>query len=187
MAQDPEELVIASYGDLHIAPGGTALPAEWNSRLDAAFANLGLATEDGVTFSHAPEVQGHGAWQSKADVRREITRIAQSIGFALEQWNAKSFDAAFGGGEIREVRTGSYRYNFPDDASALKAYVMVVDWQDDDKHYRLCSPSGNITESVEVGLKRTELSILPISFRPLGGAGNGLFMLTDDPAFAPGS
>ncbi len=187
MAQDPTELVVASYGDLYVAPSGTTLPTEWNSRLDPAFQNLGLTTEDGVTFGYAPEVQGFGAWQSKTDVRRELTRSDYSLTFSLEQWNAQSFQLAFGGGEVVEVRTGSYRYDFPDDTAALAAYAIVVDWQDGRKNYRLAYASGNVTESVEVQLQRTELAVLPVTFRPLGGVGNAPRFFSNDPSFVEGS
>jgi hypothetical protein len=187
MAQDTDEFVVAGFGRLYVAAEGTAMPTAIDSRLDPAFYDLGYTTEDGLSFAHTPEVSEWFSWQSKSATRRELTRIDQALGFTLQQWNTRSFQLAFGGGSVEEIRAGSYVYSFPDEQSSLQTYSVVIDWQDGDKNYRLLAPAGNVTESVEVQLQRTELAVLPVSFRPLGGVGRGLRLANDDVAFAPGS
>ncbi len=107
--------------------------------------------------------------------------------YSLEQWNGDNVVHAYGGGEITEPDPGVFRYDWPAETDALDEVSEVIDWQDGDKHYRLVIPRGNVADNVETDLMRTELSVLPITFKALAPAdGSGIaYLLTDDPAFEP--
>ena len=184
MAQDTNELVVASHGDVYVAPVGTTLPGDTDvdAALDAAFVNLGLITEDGVTFSASPDIQEFMAWQRQQPVRRERTGQALSFGFALEQWNTENVPFAFGGGTVVETASGVFKYEFPDDDDALDERSIVLDWQDGTKKYRLVFERGNVTEAVETNLVRSALATLPITFSvlaPEDGTSPGFFLAED--------
>lgn len=188
MAQDANELVVASHGDVYVAPVGTTLPSDTDvdAALNAAFVNLGLITEEGVTFTATPEITGYKSWQRQQDVRRERTSQDLQFGFNLEQWNIDNVPFAFGGGEVVETAAGVFKYTFPADDESLDERAIVLDWQDGVKKYRLVFERGNVMDAVAVNLVRSSLATLPIGFNVLAsedGASPG-FLLAEDVAFS---
>lgn len=186
--QTAEELVVAGFGDVYVAPYGTALPPNTDERaaLNAAYTKLGFVTEDGLTFSWAPTVEDYMAWQSRSAVRRELTTQEFTFTYALEQWNDDNMRLAFGGGEVSEVAPGVFRYDFLNDDDALEELTMVLDWNDGDNAFRLVVPRGNVTDTTEVQLQRGALATLPISFKALapGAGASTAYMLTNAIAFS---
>ena len=186
MAQDAAELIVASHGDVYVAPVGTALPTTVAGSLNAAFVNLGLITEDGVSSSVSPEIEEFRAWQRRQPVRRELLNQDISVTFALEQWNAETVKFAFGGGTVSEPTPGQFRYDFPDGDDALDERSMVIDWQDGPtSSYRMVLARGNVTDAVEFQRVRNQLAILPVSFGILAPSDDSSpgYLLASDTAF----
>lgn len=185
---DASELVVASSGSVAVAPVGTTLPTSATASLNAAFTDLGYITEDGVSLTVEPQVEEFMAWQSRQPVRRELTGQDITVSFALEQWNSDSIILAFGGGDVTEAG-GQYTYNFPADTDALDERALVVSWKDGTKDYRAVFARGNVTDSVETSLTRSELSVLPITFKALEPTAGGAaaYIVTDDTAFTAAS
>jgi hypothetical protein len=185
-----DELVVASNGQVYVAPVGTTLPAhntDPTAALNAAFAGLGYITEDGATLTIAPEIIDFKAWQARQAIRRERKSQEVQIAFALEQWSEKAVVLAFGGGEVTSAG-GFYTYELPVAGDALDERAMVLDWSDGDKNYRFVLPRGNVTEAVESKFKADELAVLPITFKGLDASdGTAPYLITDDPAFADAS
>lgn len=185
---DSSELVVASNGQVSVAPIGTALPTSTTGALNAAFIGLGFITEDGATLTITPDITEHAAWQSRQPVRRDINAQEITISFALEQWDEDSVPLAFGGGEITGTAP-SFRFDFPSEEDPLDERALVLDAQDGDTNLRFVFPKGNVTEAVETQFTRSALAILPITFSvlaPEGGGSPGYF-LTDAAGFAAGS
>jgi hypothetical protein len=185
-----DELVVASNGQVYVAPLGTTLPAyntDPTASLNAAFGALGYVTEDGVTITATPDITEFRAWQSEQAVRRDRKSLDMQYAFALEQWSRKAVITAFGGGEITSAG-GFYTYVLPTSADPLEELSLIIDWQDGDKNYRWVHQRGNVTDAVETKLKADELSLLPITFKGLDALdGAAPYLITDDPAFADGS
>lgn len=188
MAQDSNELVVASHGDVYVAPAGTAVPAtnDADAALNAAFDNLGYLTEDGVTLTVTPNIQEFMAWQTRHPVRRELVSQDISLACTLEQWNVDNIAIAFGGGTVVETASGVFKYEFLDDDDTLAEYVLVVDWQDGTKKYRVCFSRVNVTETVSTQLQRSALATLPLTFKVLAPEDEGApgFFLAEDTAFS---
>lgn len=189
MATSPDELVVASYGEVYVADVGTTLPTSPTASLDAGFTGLGYVTEDGVSLSVEPEIEEFMAWQSRQAVRRELTGQSITVSFALEQWNTENLLLAFGGGEVTSPSAGVYRYEFPDDEDALQEKAIVVEWKDGARDWRFVASRGNVTDAVETSLNRSNLAVLPITFQVLDADDGGApaYILTDDSAFTTGS
>lgn len=188
MSQDSKELVVASHGEWSVAPVGTTIPDDPTAELDAAFVGLGLITEDGVKFSRGVTIQDFKAWQKRAPVRRELTDEEIMASAVLEQWNADNFAFAFGGGAVEEVKPGLFKYEFPSADDALAEKASVIRWRDGERNYQIAFERGNVTEQVEVNLKRSDLAQLPIGYKALAGNTEdtlGVSFVTDDEAFAP--
>lgn len=189
MWNDSTELVVASNGQIYVAPVGTALPAGPATTLNAAFVGLGLATEDGVKLSVSPTITEHKAWQSRHPVRRDLTGQEIQAAFQLEQWNESTVVLAFGGGAITTV-SGGYRYDFVASGAALDERAMVIDAQDGTRKVRYVFPRGNVTEAVETTFSSTSPALLPITFKvlePADGSASGYILFDDAAAFAAGS
>lgn len=186
-AQDATELVVASHGDVYVAPVGTALPTTTTGAVNAAFTKLGLISEDGAALSVSPEIQEYGAWQRRQPVRRELIRQAVSVTFTLLQWNADTVQFAFGGGAIVDVGGNAYRYDFPDGDDPLDERAMIIDWQDGPtSKYRAVWARGNVMEAVQTNLQRSSPAMLPITFGVLApdtGSGSPGSLYVDDAAF----
>lgn len=188
MAQDTAELVVAAHGDVYVAPEGTALPNDndVDAALNAAFKNVGLISEDGVSFTAAPEIQEFFSWQRSQAVRRERIRQNLSFSYTLQQWNVNNVPHAFGGGTVTETASGVFKYEFPDDDEALLEQAVVIDWQDGSKKYRLAFERVNVTEGVEVSLVRNNLAMLPVNAQVLSAEDGSTpgFFLAEDVAFS---
>lgn len=186
---DSTELVVASSGQVSVAPVGTPLPTTPTGALNAAFTGLGLLTEDGVKLTVTPKVDEFMAWQSRQAVRRELSAQEIAIAFQLEQWDEITVPLAFGGGAITTV-SGGYRYDFLADSAALDERALVIDAVDGSRHQRYVFPRGNVTEAVETSFVRSALAVLPITFKalaPSDGSASGYALFDDAAAFAAGS
>jgi hypothetical protein len=188
---DANELVVGGTGEAYVAPVGSTLPAKKpTDALDAAFFGLGYHTEDGASFSVTPDISEIGAWQSRQPIRRDLNGQDIMVSFVLQQWNEESVCLAFGGGEITEVESGIFRYDFPDESDVLDERALVLDVADGDDNLRFVFPRGNVTEAVETQFKRSEPAVLPITFKvlsPTDGGAPGYVLMDNAEAFAAGS
>ena len=87
MTQNALEVRIAGNGGLFVAALGSTLPTDAESPLDAAFVDLGLATEEGVKITPDRTVEKIRAWQSRQPVRTAITAEDIALSMELMQWN----------------------------------------------------------------------------------------------------
>lgn len=186
--QDPQQLVVATRGDIYIAEVGSTIPADPDAAPAAEWTKLGYTTEDGVTFNRSIDVEEFMAWQSRTAVRREVTGEEITASFELEQWNEDNFAFAFGGGDVVEESPNLFSYEFPTGADALDERSLLVRWSNGDKHYQLAFGRGSVTDEVEFDLTRSDLAVLPIAFKALAeDDSSGVSFLTDDLAFGAAS
>jgi hypothetical protein len=186
--QDSKEIVIAPGADVFTGPVGTAFPDDPTEDVDVAFTELGLIGEDGAKFNYGITVGEVKAAQKRVAVRRFVTDEEMLSNFSLEQFNAHNWALAFGGGEFVETKPGIYTYEFPGGDEALNEQALLLRWLDGDRHYQLGIDRGNVTEGVEIGLKRSEAAMIPISYKALAADGQdtiGVIFCTDDVAFEP--
>jgi hypothetical protein len=182
------EIVVASNGQVYVAPIGTPLPTDSVAALNAAFIGLGYATEDGATLTVTPEVSDYMAWQSRSPVRREKVSQEVQVAIALMQWNEQTVPFAFGGGTV-SGSAGNYRYDLPKDDAALDERALVLEANDGATKMRWVFPRGNVTDAVEAQFQRGNPASLPVTFKalaPTEGAAPGSFF-TNSAAFAAGS
>ena len=188
MAQDPRQIRVAvGGGDIAFAPVGSRLPEDVTTALDPAFVIGGYTTEDGATYSYTPEITEIRSWQSKTATRILLTGADVTARFSLQQQNAENLQFALGGGTIETVRPGLYKYTFPADDATLEENALVIVWKDGSFDFRLVLPRGAVSEGVESQVNRSDASLLPVTFRALGGPGNTPYLLTNDPAYEVGS
>lgn len=181
---DSDELVVAGNGQVYVAEIGSTIPSSISAALDPDdYRELGYVTEDGAKFTDEKSIKEHRAWQSFYPVRRSVETRNAFVGLALEQWNEWNVALAFGGGSVVETSPGEYEY-VPPDPEEIDERVLVLEWQDGDKNYRIIVPKGMVTNNVETTFMRSSLAVLPIVFSVTPAAGDDPWKLqTDDPAF----
>lgn len=188
MSQDSKEILIAPGADVFVAEVGSAFPDDPTESVGEEFTELGFISEDGAKFNYGITIGEVKAAQRRLAVRRFVTEEEVLAGFSLEQFNSTNWALAFGGGEFVESKPGIFTYDFPGGDEALNEKALLLRWKDGDRNYQLGIERGNVTEGVEVGLKRSEAAMIPISFKALGGEGEdtvGVTFCTDDTAFTP--
>lgn len=187
MAKDSDQLVVAASGSIYVAPVGTTVNTDPDGALNAAFRDLGYATEDGVTFGDSPSIESIMAWQKSSPLRRIVTGRERTVSFSLHQWNDATVPFAYGGGQWNALGGGLYRLDPPADTDELEERCLVIDWADGDRHFRFVAYSGNVTGGVETQLTRTGSAVLPITFEiNANDNGDDWNIFTDDPVFAEG-
>jgi hypothetical protein len=186
MATNPENVLVASGGSVHVAPVGTTLPTTVGASLNAAFVDLGYVGEDGVSVAASVDVTDVLAFQTLLPIRKIVTARTVDLSMVLREWTEQSLLLAFGGGEVSEAG-GEYTYTPPLAGDALYERAMVISWQDGAKNYRLVVERGVVAESVETTLARTAAADLPITFSVLASADDeaGWYLISDDPALEP--
>lgn len=187
MSNNAAEIVVAADGAIRCAPFGTTLPTATGGPTEtpnAAFTDLGYASEDGVTLTSARTIEERMAWQSMVAVRRDETGREDTFATNLLQWNEDTVKTAFGGGDVVEVATNVYSYEPPAAGDGLDELSVLIDWQDGDKNYRLIIAKATIDGDTEVNLTRADMAILPVTFKALQTEGAAAWRLvSDDPAF----
>lgn len=191
MSQDASQIKVASEGKIYVASLASEpeIPTDTSKALDAAFAELGYASDDGVTFTKSEEVEDINVWQSQTPARRIVTSRDFSAAVPLAQWNRDTVSTAFGGGEWSEPSVGVFRFDPPADGDPLAEYVVVIEGEDGDRKDRFVIERCNVTGEVETQFVRNAPSLLPVTFSALtpDGKERPWFYLTDDAAMEAGS
>jgi hypothetical protein len=173
MAQNPKELRYATDGDLWIAESGVELPETISDELDAEFANLGYASDEGVSSSRSISTEDIRAWQEADPIDKRVTERGFAISATLLQTNRDVYAATFGGGEWVETKTDEYEYLPPASGDPLPEYSLVVDIKDGDVHDRLIIPRCVVADEVETQYVRNDATKYPLNFTALAPEGGG--------------
>lgn len=186
MPQDPDEVVVAGFGDIYEAPVGTAFPTGISAAIPAEFVAVGYVTEEGARFSFGRDVNEIMAWQSRDPIRQVVTRVPKTVSFDVQQWNIRTVKLALGGGTVTETASGEFEYEPPEEGY-IDERAFIVTGEDGDKNYRFCFRRATNESGIDFAFVRDDAAALPITLKVLA-AGNGekaYFVQTDDPAFGP--
>lgn len=185
MAKTSSEVVIGANGSVYVAPLDATLPTDVGTALGAEWAELGYTSADGVTLTDGKEIFDVDAWQSFYPLRSGVQSRNFTASFVLRQWNESTVSLAFGGGSVEDIGGGEYQYH-PPGPEEIDERALVIEWQDNDKNYRVLLSKGLVTDDVETSVARTAAADLPITFalRPTGTEDDPWTLFTDDPAFA---
>lgn len=184
MALDPTEVVVAGTGHIFRGPVGTPMPDDIDDALDAAFVDLGYTTPAGVAFEFGRDTKDLFAWQVRDAIRTLLLNQPKTVTFTQMQWNNDTFDLAVGGGEWGTTANG---VEFtPADGSFVNEVALIVEFEDDDKHYRFCFPRALNKNPFSFSTLPDDSANLPIAMSLLAPEDDetSYKVQTDDPAFA---
>lgn len=167
---DPEEVRVAVDGVVSVGVYGATAPTTHSSALAAAWTDLGLVTEDGVTRTTETESEVIRAWQNNQRVRTVITSGEVTFEFVLMQTNADTV-GFFHGDEVNPT-DGSV---VVDPTKERPRIAFNLDIIDGDEVIREYAPNAQVTEVGEqVAVSGTEFGwpvTVTCSFdETLGGA-----------------
>lgn len=153
-------------GAIHVAPVGTTLPKDAESKLDDAFKSLGYISEDGLTNENSPETDTIKAWGG-ATVLNTQTEKPDTFSYTMiESTNIEVLKNVYGDENVTgDLTTGitikSGSKQLPD-----KSYVVDMILKNDTLK-RIVIPCASISEVGEIVYKDDEPIGYPITLKAL--------------------
>lgn len=145
----------ATAGAVSVAPLTTTLPTTADGALDAAFANLGYVSEDGLTNSNSAEMDQVKAWGG--DVVLDL-QTGKSDNFQLtliEAINEDVWKAIYGAANVTGTLANGYTVKA--DATELPYQAWVIDMVlKGGILKRIVIPNGKITEVGDITYRDNE-------------------------------
>lgn len=138
-------------GAVYYAPTGTTLPTTAAASLNAAFADVGYISEDGITQTMNVDVNEVMAWQNGDVVRKIQTSHDLTYTFTMLEMSADTVELFYG-----DYAAGVTKIT----GEQLGNHAFVLDVVDGDNDIRIVIPDGQITERGDVVYSGTE----PIGF-----------------------
>lgn len=187
MPLDTDEILVGANGSLAVAPVGSTMPTDPTTALDAAFTDLGYATDDGARWSDSKSVNDRMVWQSFYTARKIVESRANKIMIDLTQWNKDTLALALGGGTVTEPVPASGNFQFdPPSPETIDERAFVLSWQDGALNYRVLYWRAVVTSDIETALSRSASAEIPLEIEALPYQSNPIYrLLTDDAAFDP--
>lgn len=185
MAKDSGEIVVGSNGSVFVGEVGATEPTDIDTAFDAGeWTELGYTDEDGPTITDGKSVVPIRGWQSFYDLRRIVESREFTVAMVLQQFNGFNVVLALGGGNVADQGGGNYEYS-PPAPEDIDERALGIEWQDGDYSYRFIIGKVTVTENVELNVRRTTNTGLPLTFMALGQDGSDVYIFqTNDPSFA---
>lgn len=186
--RDTDEIVVAADATVWVAGLLATRPTDLSTAMatvDSEWVDTGWIDENGITIGRGRTINPVPVMQSRFPARRLVADEDLTIAFALRQWDGQTVPLAFGGGEVTSPAVGVYKYTPPGEGD-IDTRQMVVEWQDGDRNFRLVIPRGEVTETADTVLNRTEAANLGLTFAiSPDGTEDPFWLLTDDDRFDP--
>lgn len=188
MTVNAAETLVPGRLYFHVAPAGTAAPADESAALNVAFVNCGHTTPDATQIATEPEFQPVNSHQSDYPIDYIHVSETGSLSINLLQWNANNLRTAFGGGSVTEIGTsGSGKFKFSPAAIGGREEVTgILELFSGTHKYRWVIPRAMQMEGVTLEFQKANPTGLPVRLGFLGDDGVlPFYLLTDDPSFDP--
>lgn len=176
MAFDANEIVVAPFGHIFIAPVGTPVPTDIDDvpdDIDADWQDLGYLSEDGIQSTFGLETLDIRAWQAETPVRRQVSARTGAITVSLMEWSEETVVTAFGGGTWTAGGGNTFTYEFPTAADTIAEYAVMFDVEDGDTHHAFMFSRATISGDVTPQWVRGQAALLPVTFALLADETTG--------------
>ncbi|GAB2859385.1 hypothetical protein GCM10022221_68720 [Actinocorallia aurea] len=170
-----------------LAPVGTVAPAGPTVAMPAGWWNVGLFTPESLKFKTDPKFSESKSHQSDWPTRTWQTEDAGSCEVDLQEWNARNYIAAFGGGTITTVAGPPAYYQYtPPSVGGRGEVAACIEIADGSRHWRRMIPRCMQNEGVEQDWSKTKESTLALRLKILGGdLVSPWYDFSDDSLMAP--
>lgn len=147
MTLTADNVRVAVTGAVYVADTGTDLPASASENRDAAFADVGYISEDGITQAISEDIGDIKAWQNGDVVRKVQTRHDVTYAFSMIETSATTLATFYG-----NYTSGTVEVT----GEQLDHKSWIIDVIDGDDEIRIVIPDGQITERGDVSWKNDE-------------------------------
>ncbi len=149
-------------GRLFDAPLGTALPADLDDALDAAFKFIGY-TEEGSEFSYEISSDPVEVAESLDPVFYRTTGRNGSVTFAMAENTVKNLTRAFNGGDVTRTPSGALAYTPPEPGTETRR-VLIFESEDGQERwvYPQVFQGGSVSLARRKGADKVTI---PVEFR----------------------
>lgn len=141
-------------GALFRAPVGTTLPTDAESKLDAAFKEVGYCSEDGITNSNSPETSSQKAWGGATVLNMQTGRPDKFKLKMIEALNEEVLKIVYGNKNVSGTLAEGIKVSA--NASELDESVWVIDMVLKKSRKRIVIPNGKVTSISDVVYKDTD-------------------------------
>ena len=142
-------------GAIHWAPLGTSLPTSATEALNAAFAELGYVSEDGLTNNNSPESDTVKAWGGDTVLNLQTDRPDTFAFTMLESLNTDVLKTVYGASNV--IVDGSGNITVKATAGEMPSGAWVFDMiLKGGRAKRIVIPNGTISELGEIVYKDDE-------------------------------
>jgi hypothetical protein len=166
-----EEVVVAGFQRLLVAPVGTAAPDGIAAEYPPAWYDLGYTTEDGITFSFGLDTDTLMTSQSLDPVRMLTTGRPKTVAGSLRQFNKENLTLALGGGTWSGDALDGFEFE-PAPSSFIDERMVSVEFEDGNKKARFFGRRTMVSEAVEFTLVNTAGLVFPLTFTVLAAEPN---------------
>lgn len=173
----------SGVGAILSAPLGTTLPTDAGATLDAAFADCGYISEDGLTLSPSISTADIKDWSGSL-VRRIKESFEGTLTWSHLETSEASLKNAFGASAVTATAATSGHGNqlavaVNGDLPGAKSWVFKI--KDGDAKVLIVAPNAEVTGLEDVSLKNSEAIVwgVTLSCYP-DSTGNSLYIYTDD-------
>ena len=142
MSLDSNNVRVAVTGAVSVGDLGATAPTGTASDISAAFDDLGLVGEDGVTESRGRTSNSIKAWQNGATVRTVVTEGELTYQFVLLETKKETVETYYGVTVTQTSTEGSFVI-VPTSTGGRKAFV--IDVIDGSELERVYIPQGEVT------------------------------------------
>jgi hypothetical protein len=186
--RDVDEILVAADAAIWTAPLTATRPTDLDTAMasvDDEWVDVGWIDENGITLARARTINPVPVMQSRYPARRLVAEEDLTVAFAMRQWDKTTAPLAFGGGTVESTVAGVYKYTPPTEGE-VDTRQLCVEWEDGDKKYRFIIPRGEVGETADTVLNRTEASNLGVTFGITpDGTLDPFYWLTNDVSFDP--
>lgn len=154
MSVNASNIRVAGNGNIWKAPVGSALPTDSTSAIDAAFKNIGFAT-DGFELQQELSIKEIEAWQSLESVRLIPTKKTRKVTFEAIETNTTTLALAYGGATVTAGSNGAYTLDLPS-GFQTEEFSLVLDWNDGATNQRVVIPRATLASLPKITAGRQD-------------------------------
>lgn len=163
---NPDNVLVPQTGSkIYVAPIGTALPAGWDTALNAAFVDVGFISDDVPEI--APETTTNEIKDWVGDDVRVSTSTSWSITMPMLETNKESLELAFGGGTWTAAGTDGVKF-VPGEQDQERA--IVVHMVDGDFVDRYVAQRAGVTEISSLSPSAEDGTVWAVTLKVLAPA-----------------
>lgn len=154
---------VAGSGAVYVAPAGTPVPADAIEALDAAFAPVGLTSEDGIRLTIDRQFRRRRIWPDLQPSRTRLTAQDTQVSWTMLEWNPVTLPIAFAGGTITSPDTTTWTFEPPPFSPQHQPVAVVIDLRDGDRLTRLVIDDATVISSIETAFTDSTMAELPVT------------------------